>query len=150
MEGVLREIRKGLLEDKNGPEFVLGQHVVLTIENMIDVCKKCEKMLTEDDTLAVMSMVDVLTATSVFLALLKMDKDKAADMIMSGYNLAFASRFFDLPETSLDDPSLKNKIIVCRELIKANANMQRAEEEKIKKSSASTTRSIISNMKAAN
>lgn len=149
MEKVLEEIREGLLENKHGPAFVLGQHIVLTIENMIDVCKRCEDILSDDDTIAIMSMVDVLTATSVFLTILRIDKDTAAEMIMSGYNLAFASRFFDLPPTNLDDPKLQRKIAVSKQLITANAKAQKMKEERDKKKSETITSSIISNMKTA-
>ena len=148
MEKVLEEIRAGLLENQHGPAFVLGQHIVLTIENMIDVCRRCEEMLSDDDTISIMSMVDVLTATSVFLTILRIDKDKAAEMIMSGYNLAFASRFFDLPPTNLDDPKLERKIAVSKQLIAANAKVQKMKQERLKKSETITS-SIISNMKTA-
>lgn len=144
---VLRDIRSQLLEDDNGPFYALGQHIVLTIEDMIRVCQKFRKRMSEDDKLAVMSMVDVLTATAVALSLLKEEKDKAANIAMSGYNVAFAHRFFDLTPLDLGDSGLEAKVAYCQMLISEQEDVDRHNEKLMNEFVSKTAVSIIENMK---
>lgn len=147
---ILEELRSSLGATHHSPAFVFGQHIVITIDHMIDMLEGFRPLMKKEDEATVMMFVDVATAAAVFFSLVKVNREKCIDRLMDGYNFAFATRFFDLSPVDLEDPTLQAKIAACNGLIASLKDTFAETEGQADQDSFKIVKAIISKLKDAN